>query len=152
MTALLMTALVNCYAQKTSTAEKAINEIVRKHEQSTGVSCMTVSKGNGLGMIKTVFNKEFGKDFMKGVTSITIIEYSDASKETCASLHKDLDGILSVLEEFDISKEKQFTDNDFIRCFASSTDSDRISDFVIALENDTSKTILYMAGDIIIEQ
>lgn len=129
-----------------------MNEIVKKHEGSHGVNCMTVVKGGGLEMLKMMFNKEFGKEFMRGVTSITLIEYSDASEETCTTLHKDLDVFLSLLQEFDVSKEKQFADNDYIRCFASATESDTLSDFVIALENDESKMIMYMAGKIVFKE
>ena len=54
-------------------------------------------------------------------------------------------------QEFDVSKEKQFADNDYIRCFASASESGLVSDFVIALENDNSKMIMYMAGTIKVE-
>ena len=151
LAALLMTSQINCHAQKSSNVEKTVKEIVKKHEGSKGVSCMTVDKGSGLGMIKMMLNKEFGKDFMKGVTSITIIEYSDASEETRKILHKDLDAFTSLLQEFDVSKEKQFADNDFIRCFASASESNSISDFVIAVEDGKSKMVMYMAGNIIVE-
>lgn len=112
---------------------------------------MTVGKGSGLGMMKMMFNQEFGKDFMKGVTSITIIEYSEASADVCAALRKDLDAFVSLLQEFDVSEEKNFEDNDFIRCFASVADSATISDFVMALESKDSKMIMYMSGEIKIE-
>ena len=102
-------------------------------------------------MVKMMLKKEFGKDFMKGVTSITIIDYSDASEETCMALRKDLDAFMSILQEFDVSKEKQFADNDYIRCFASASESKVLSDFVIALENEESKMLMYMAGTIKIE-
>ena len=151
LVALFMLTLVNSYAQPTASVERTVKEIVKKHENTKDVTCLTVVKGKGLEMVKMMFNKEFGKDFMKGVRSITIIEYTDASKETCEVLHKDLDAFLSLLEEFDVSKEKQFSDNDYIRCFASTTDDKSISDFVIAIENDESKMILYMAGKIVVE-
>ena len=139
------------YAQQPHSVESTMNEIVKKHEASQDVNCMTVVKGGGLEMIKMMLNNEFGKDFMKGVTSITIIEYSDASEETCNALRKDLDAFMSILQEFDITKEKQFADNDYIRCFASVTESGTVSDFVIALENEESKMVMYMAGTIKIE-
>jgi predicted lipoprotein len=67
---------------------------------------MTVTKGFGLSMVKMKFNKQFGKEFMKGVTRITVIEYSEASQQTCQSLHKELDAFSSLLKEADIGKEK----------------------------------------------
>lgn len=148
---LLMTAVFNSYAQQTSDVEKTVNEIVKKHEGSEGVNCIAVVKGSGLEMIKFMFNKEFGKGFMKGVTSITIIEYSDAPEETCMTLRKDLDVFLSLLQEYDISEEEQFADNDYLRCFVSVADDKTLSDFVIAIEDDDAKMIIYMAGEIKIE-
>ena len=148
---MLFPSLADGNVQQPATVESTVNEIVRKYEESQGVNCMTVVKGKGLDMVKMMFNKEFGKEFMKGVTSITIIEYSEAPEETCMSLRKDLDAFLSLLQEFDISNEKQFADNDYIRCFVSASDSKTLSDFVIALENDESKMIMYMAGKIVIE-
>ena len=147
----LMTTFVNSFAQSSAGVEKTMNELVKKHEATSGVNCMTVVKGGGLEMLKMMLKKEFGKDFMKGVTSITIIEYTDANEDVCITLRKDLDAFLSLLEEFDVSKEEQFSDNDYIRCFASVTESDSISDFVIALEGDKSKMVMYMAGKIKVE-
>lgn len=148
---LLMTAVFNSYAQQTSDVEKTVNEIVKKHEGSEGINCIAVVKGSGLEMIKFMFKKEFGKEFMKGVTSITIIEYSDAPEETCMTLRKDLDVFLSLLQEYDISEEEQFADNDYLRCFVSVADDKTLSDFVIAIEDDDAKMIIYMAGEIKIE-
>ena len=153
LTALLVMTLVNCYSQPSDKVESLMNEIVKKHDGKDGISCLTVAKGSGLNLIKAMLNKEFGRDFMKGVKSITLVEYSDASEETCKALHKDLDGFLSLLQEFDASEEKQFADNDFVRCFASAADEESgiISDFVIAMEDEKSKMLIYMAGKIKVE-
>ena len=139
------------YAQQPASIEKAVKDIVKKYDDNNGVSCMTVAKGSGLEMLKMVFNKEFGKEFMKGVTSITIIDYSDAPEATCMDIRKDLDVFQSLLSEFDVSEEKQFSDNDYIRCFASTNESGILSDFVIALEDKESKMVMYMAGAIKVE-
>ena len=142
---------VICSAQESQSVENTMNEITKKYEANQDVSCISVVKGGGLEMVKIMLKKESGKDFMKGVTSITIIDYSDASEETCNALRKDLDIFLSILQEFDVSKEKQFADNDYIRCFASASESGILSDFVIALENEESKMLMYMAGTIKVE-
>ena len=145
---LMMTAL--CYAQQSSEVEKIVGEVVKKYDGKQGVTCMTVAKGSGLELFKTMLKQEFGKTFIKGVTSITIIEYSDAPAETCKELHQDLDLFLSLLQEFDLSKEKDFSDNSFLRCFASESEAEEgtLSDFVAAIEDDKSKMLLYMAGQI----
>lgn len=151
LTVLVFMAFTNCFAQQSASVESTMNEIVKRYETSEGVSCLTVAKGSGLDLVKMMFNKEFGKDFMRGVTSITVIDYSEASEETCATLRNDLDVFLSLLEEFDVSKKEDFADNDYIRCFASSSETNIVSDFVIALEDNGSKMIMYMAGTIKVE-
>lgn len=143
----IMTVLAG-YAQETSQVGKLVNEITKKYENTNGVECISVAKGSGLEMFKMAFKKKLGKDFMKGVTGMTIIDYSNASQEVCQSLRKDLDEFLTLLQEFNIGKEKEFADNDYVRSFASVTDTGMLSDFVIALENKETKTIIYMAGEI----
>ena len=153
LVALVMMSMLTGYAQAPSAVEMEVNKIVKKYENVKGVDCISVTKGSGLELLKMMLNKKFGKSFMKGVTGIVIIEYSDASEETCMSLRKDLDVFLSLLQEFDVSKDKEFADNDYIRSFASvSSDTGTLSDFVIALENKDSKAIMYMAGEIRIEK
>jgi hypothetical protein len=147
---IMMTAATT-FAQSPSQAEKAARELVRKYDGSDGVECIVATKGNGLGLYKMMLNKEFGKDFMKGVTSITIIDYSSASEDVCIALRKDLDVFVSILEEFDLSDDKDYAGNEYIRCFASIMDSDTISDFVFAMEEGSSKMLMYMAGRIIVE-
>ena len=82
LVALCMTTMLTVYAQGSSKVEEKVNAMVEKYDGVEGVDCMTLVKGRGLEMIKMAFNKEFGKDFMKGVNSITIIDYSDATPET----------------------------------------------------------------------
>ena len=155
LTVLFMAISFNCHAQESTKVSDAVNKLTEKYNDVEGVDCMTVVKGGGLEMLKLLLNKEFGKSFMKGVTSITIIDYSDASIETCNSIRKDLDVFMSFLEEFDLKDEENFSDNDYIRCFASSAveteKSATISDFVVALESENSKTMMYMAGKIVVE-
>ena len=99
-----------------------------------------------------MLNQQFGKDFMKGVTSITIINYSDAAQDVCLALRKELDVFESLLEEFDMDEEKELATNEFIRCFASISKEDKtISDFVFAAEDNESKMLMYMAGKIRVE-
>ena len=148
---LFMTAFANSYAQQSADVEAAMNKIVTKYEDTKDVSCITISKGFVLNRIKKAFAKEFGKDFMKGVTSMSIIEYSDASQETVMSIRKDLDSFTSLLNEFDVSDEKNFSDNSFVRCFALKADDKLLSDFLIAMEDADAKMVLYMAGVIKIQ-
>lgn len=150
--ALCAMTVMTGYAQASSKVEEKFNEFVKKYENTEGVSSMSVVKGGGLELVKMIFSKELGKDFMKGVTSITVIDYSSASQEICMSLRNDLDSFVSLLEEFNLNNEEVSTGNDYLRCFAASSDSNTISDFIIAMENESTKTIMYMAGTIKVEE
>ena len=146
-----MLTLTNGYALNSSEVEAKMNLLVKKYENVKGVDCMSVTRGSGLGLIKTMLNQEFGKDFMKGVTSITIINYTDASQEVCQALRKELDVFLSLLEEFKNKDEKPTDEQEYSRSFARPIDENTISDFVIAMEDKETKMIIYMAGKIKIE-
>lgn len=103
-------------------------------------------------MIKAMLNAQFGEAFMKGVTGVLIINYTEASQETCLALRKEFDVFKSMLEEFNIGKENGLDNSGDIRSFASISEKDKtISDFVIVIESKDLKTMMYMAGKIKIE-
>ena len=150
--ALYVATMAACYAQGVSQVEAKVNEIVKKYEKTKGVECMNVVKGSGLGMLKTMLRGQFGKEFMKGVTGITIIDYSAASQEVCLALRKELEVFTSMLEELKAGDEKKSDGNDYVRSFASLSEGDKsMSDFVIAVEDKDTKMIMYMAGKIKVE-
>lgn len=143
-----MTTIEVGHTQESSKVEIKVNELVKKYENVKGVDCMSVTKGLGLSMVKMMFNKQLGKQFMKGVTGITIIEYSDASQQTCMALRKELDEFLPLLQEFKLGEQKESSENDYMRSFATTLDNNTISDFIVALETKDSKIIMYMSGKI----
>lgn len=145
---LCMTTIEVGHAQESSKVEAKVNELVKKYENVKGVDCMSVTKGLGLRLIKMMFNKQLGKQFMKGVTGITIIEYSDASQQTSMALRKELDEFLPLLQEFELGEQKESSENDYMRSFATTLDNNTISDFIVALETKDSKIIMYMSGKI----
>lgn len=140
--------LVTAYAGEPTEVEIKVKEIVKKYESVKGVDCMTFVRGRGLELIKMMLNKQIGKDFMKGVTCITIIEYSDASEQTCQELRKEFDYFKTVLQEFKSKDEKQSADNDDSKAYAAISDDKTISDFIFSTESSESKIIMYMAGKI----
>ena len=145
--ALAMLTMMSGYAQDSLQVKDKVQAMAKKYDSVKGVECVTVEKGSGLGLVKMMFNKQFGKDFMKGVTSITIIEYSDASPETIQALRNDLDAFTSLLEEFNFNEKNKSANNDYVRCFATISKEDgTLSDFIFALEDEESKMFLYMAG------
>ena len=146
--ALSIISIGGAYAQEPSKIEIKVNELVKKYDDVKGVDCMTVKKGLGLNMVKMMFKKQFGKEFMKGVTSITIIDYSDAPQQTCLSLRKEFDVFNSLLQEIKIGEEKDLADIDYIRSFATKKDDNTLSDFIVVSEDNKNKVLMYMAGKI----
>lgn len=153
LAALIMFTGVSLSAHKPGEVNKAIDELVNKYDGKAGVECVIATNGSGLELIKMTLNKEMGKEFMKGVTSITIIDYSDAPAEICQSLRKDLDRVTSLVEQFDLTGNKDISDNDKTQCYActSNINDGKISDFIIVIEEDKSKTIMYMEGDLVVK-
>jgi hypothetical protein len=152
LVALCLATMVAGYAQEPSKAEIKIKEIVKKYENVKGVTCVTVAKGSGLGIVKMMLNSQVGKDLTKGVTRITIIEYSEASQQTCLALRKELDVFKKLLEEFDVSEKDKYKDCEYVRSFAMPlADEKSVSDFIIAIEDAESKMIMHMAGKMKIE-
>ena len=142
---------ISGYAQSSTKVETKVNELVKKYENVKGVDCVTVKKGSGLGIVKMMLNNEFGKDFMAGVTSITIINYTDASQSTCLALRKEFDLFGFMLEDFNMGENEDFKEYDYARCYAAISGSNTISDFMIAMEDSDAKMMMYMAGKIKIE-
>ena len=97
LVALTMMTMLTTYAKETSKVEVKVKQLTTKYEEVKGVDCMTVTNGFGLGLVKLMFNKQFGKEFMKGVTAITVIDYSDASQQTCQALRKELNAFTILL-------------------------------------------------------
>ena len=147
---IVMTSSVT-FAQTPSEAEKKVNELLQKYDGKDGIDGFAATKGNGLELMKMMFRKQFGKDFMKGVTKITFIDYSSASENTCNAIKKDLDAFKSILEEFELEKEPGSDKHQYTRSFASVTESNTLSDFVVAFEDDSSKILMHMAGKIVVE-
>lgn len=149
---LLVFVCATSYATTTEEVTKKIEEITANYKDTKGIEVVSVTKGNGLELIKMMLKKQFGKEFMRGVTSITVIDYSDATEEVSNSLRKDLDTFTSILEEFDLSGNKDFSQNDYVRCFAHKAEDGTLSDFVVAMEKDSLEMVVYMAGKIIVEK
>lgn len=152
LVALCMTTMAYGYAQQQSNIEVKVKEIVKKYENVNGVECMVIDKGIGLGLVKMMFNDQFGKNFMKGVESIVVIDYSDASKGVVLSMRNELDTFKTMLEEVDTSDDEELAASDYVRSFMKvSADEKTLSDFIIAIEDKESKTMLYMAGKMKLE-
>lgn len=138
-----------CLASNPSEVDDEVMKIVRQYENIEGVECQVFVKGEGLDIIKMALNREFGRKFMKGVTSIVVIIYTEASEEVCKSFRSSLDVFTSLLEEFDPGED--FAEGEYVRCFAKPGEDDSMSDFVIAVEGAGEKMFMYMGGSIVVE-
>ena len=149
--ALCVMSMVTAYAQEPSQVETKIKEIVKQYDPVKGVDCLIVAKGSGLGLIKVMLNQQFGKDFMKGVTSITVINYSEASQETCLALRNEIEQLATLLQDFKMGDEKEFAEYSYVKSLATIVGENAISDFIVAMESKDVKTIMYMSGKIKVE-
>ena len=149
--ALCVMAMVTVSAQEPSKVEVKVNELVKRYENVKGVESLTVTKGGGLGLVKAMFNQQFGKDFMKGVTSITVINYSEASQETCLALRNEIEQLATLLQDFKMGDEKEFAEYSYVKSLATIVGENAISDFIVAMESKDVKTIMYMSGKIKVE-
>lgn len=140
-----------CFAANQSALDEAVKSFIQQFENTEGVESHVFVKGEGLDLVKLMLNKEFGKKFMKGVTSIAIMDYSKASEAVCSSIHEKMGVFTSMLEEFDFGQEEDLQENEYIRCFAHENESGSLSDFVIAVEGENGKLFMYMGGEIIVE-
>ena len=143
--------MLTAHAQEPSQVETKIKEIVKQYDAVKGIDCITVAKGSGLGIIKAMLNQQFGKDFMRGVTSITIINYSDASPESCQALRNEIEQLATLLQDFKMGENKEFSEYSYIRSLAAIEGEKTISDFIVAMESKDAKTIMYMCGKIKVE-
>lgn len=151
---LLATIFLTCsaFATEPIKVEEAVKELIKKYENVDGFECQSFTKGDGLGLIKMMLRKEFGKSFMKGVHYIAIIEYSGAPENACNDFQKSLDVFSTLLEEFDLEKEAQLSENQHVRAFAQQTEDGSLSDFVVAMETEKEKMFMYMGGTIEVEE
>lgn len=150
--AVFLIAGVTVHAEEPAKIEKAVFDLVSRYEGVEGVETQSFVKGEGLELVKMMLNKEFGRKFMKGVTSIVIMEYKDASQQVCQDIRGELDSFTSILTEIDFNGDEEVSENDFARCFISESESGSVGDFLIAMEDKETKMLIYMGGEIHMEE
>lgn len=131
--------------------EDSVIAIAEEFENIEGISGLVIKKGEGLGLIKAMFNKEFGKEFMKGVTSMVIIDYSSATEEAARSLRSRFDSFKGVLQEIE-SEEGDLEEGEYIRILATYDEKeDSVSDLILNIEDKESRMVMYMGGKLTLE-
>jgi hypothetical protein len=124
----------------------AVMSFMDKYKDVKGFSANTFVKGEGLGIVKAQMGRKMGKTFMKGVTIISMVDYSEAAKEVCDSIHADYGKYFSKFLDVEVpdSSKKDIT---YSRTFLMlDEDKSAITDFITIFEDKEVKVFLYMGG------
>ena len=144
--AMLLTLWLGAAAQSSDTGRELMTSMVDRYSQNKGVNGMVCTKGNGLEMIKLVLRKEFGKEFIKGVDVIIIIDYSSADKQVAEAIRAQTDTLSASYEQKELPKE--MTEGSYMRnYFKLSENKEAITDMVVLMENESTRTVIYFGGE-----
>lgn len=143
---MMLTLWLGAAAQPTSTGRELMTSMVEKYGEDKGVNGMVCTKGNGLEMIKLVLRKEFGKDFIKGVDMIIIIDYSKAEQQVAEVIRTQTESLSASYEQKELPEE--MTKGNYMRNFFKQNDSKEvITDMVVLVESAENKTVIYFGGE-----
>ena len=143
---MMLTLWLGVAAQPTSTGRELMTSMVEKYGEDKGVNGMVCTKGNGLEMIKLVLRKEFGKDFIKGVDMIIIIDYSKAEQQVAEVIRTQTESLSASYEQKELPEE--MTKGNYMRNFFKLNDSKEvITDMVVLVESAENKTVIYFGGE-----
>lgn len=143
---MMLTLWLGAAAQPTSTGRELMTSMVEKYGEDKGVNGMVCTKGNGLEMIKLVLRKEFGKDFIKGVDMIIIIDYSKAEQQVAEVIRTQTESLSASYEQKELPEE--MTKGNYMRNFFKLNDSKEvITDMVVLVESAENKTVIYFGGE-----
>ena len=132
-------------AQSASIGHELMVSMVDKYDESKNVNGIVCTKGNGLEMIKMMLRKDFGKDFIKGVDEVIIIEYSEADKEVAKDIRTQIETLSKVYDQKELPQS--LTEGSYMRNYFKLNDSkDAITDMVVLMENAENKTVIYFGG------
>ncbi|MBR5138683.1 MAG: hypothetical protein IKV12_03960 [Alistipes sp.] len=128
-----------------SSTRNSMEFMAEKYDDKLGVETFVFVKGRGLETMKLLLRKEMGKDFLKGVDMIVLINYSDASNDTANTIHSEIDSITKDFSQQELPKE--MTEGKNMRNFFKLGDDGKsIHDMIIIIEEETSKNVMYLGG------
>ena len=144
--AMLLTLWLGAVAQSSDTGRELMTSMVDRYSQNKGVNGMVCTKGNGLEMIKLVLRKEFGKDFIKGVDVIIILDYSKAEQQVAEAIRTRTESLSASYEQKELPEE--LTKGNYMRnYFKLSDNKETITDMVVLMENESTRTVIYFGGE-----
>lgn len=144
---LLMLAIwVGAAAQPASTGRELMTSMVEKYSQTEGVEGVVCTKGNGLEMIKLMLRKQFGKEFIKGVDVIIIVDYTKADSQVADAIRTQTESLSANYEQKELPKE--IVKDNYLRNFFKLNDSKQIiTDMVVLVESAKNRTVIYFGGE-----
>lgn len=146
LAAIFALAGLTASAQQAVSVEESVKQIVSEFDDIKGFNCMVLSQGLQFKIVKEVFKQKFGKEFMKDVTSIVLIDYSKASEENRRAFRSKIEAFSGQLQEFGLNKQEA-KDGQYTKGFATTHDDAlTISNFMVITESDSSALFLYMGG------
>jgi hypothetical protein len=129
----------------------AVMSFLAKYKDVEGFNEQTFVKGEGLGLIKAQMGKKMGKSFMKGVTVLTMVDYTEVKPQVCDSIHADYNLYFSKFTEVEIP-DSTMTEEKYARTFFQVKEDEKaVSDFITVIEDKEMKILLYMGGVIKVE-
>ena len=147
--AILATALtlasLTASAQQTVNIEESVKQIVEEMDNIKGFDCLVLTHGLQLKIVKEIFKQKFGKEFMKDVTSILLVNYSKASEEDRKTFRGKIEEIAAQLQEFRLS-EQHTKEAEYTRGYATVIEKSLISNLMVITENDGKALFFYMSG------
>jgi hypothetical protein len=141
----MLTLWLGAAAQPTSTGRELMRSMVEQYSQTSGVDGMVCTKGNGLEMVKLALRKQFGKEFIKGVEEIVIIDYSKADKQVAEAIRTRSESLSASYEQKELPKE--IVQDSYMRNFFKLNDSKEIiTDMVVLVESAKNRIVIYFGG------
>lgn len=125
-----------------------VMSFLAKYQDVKGFESQTFVKGEGLGIVKAQMGKKMGKTFMRGVTIISMVEYSEVAPQVCDSIHADYGKYFSKFLDVEVPDSSK-KDISYSRTFLMlEEDKSAITDFITIIEDKEVKVFLYMGGEI----
>ena len=128
-----------------SSTRNSMMSMAEKYDDKQNVETFVCVKGRGLETMKLLLRKEMGKDFIKGVDMIILINYSDASNDTASTIIREVEDITKDFKQQELPDE--MTEGKYMRNFFKlGDDGESIHDMIIIIEEGTSKSVMYLGG------
>lgn len=137
---------LNLRAQEQLTTNQAVGNLITKYQDTEGVDCINITKGEGLGTVKFAMRKFLSAKLLRNITQIAIIEYSAASSEMVNEVQNDLNTHFAQMQLF---VEETTEDGQKKRCLINCGDSTSdITDLIFIIESNDFRCCVYMHGTI----